>query len=80
MSNILILIDRNNADKNGIGDIVAALAEIDGQLIAIDEQKHVIEAAVPAHELATVKAMDGVSYVRCVFNYFCAGPAPTRAA
>jgi len=59
---------------------VAALGEIDGQLIGIDEQNHVIEAAVPAHELATVKAIDGVCYVRSVFNYFSAGPALTRAA
>jgi hypothetical protein len=80
MSNVLIVIDRNNADKNSIADIVAALGEIDGQLIGIDEQNHVIEAAVPAHELATVKAIDGVCYVRSVFSYFSAGPAPTRAA
>ena len=80
MSNIFILIDRNNADKNSIAEIAAALAEIGGEVISVDEQRHVIEAAVPAHELATVKAMDGVCYVRCVFNYFSAGPAPTRAA
>lgn len=76
MSNVLVLVDRNNADKNGIADIAAALTEIDGELISIDEQKHVIEAAIPAHELSTVRAMDGVSYVRCVFDYFSASRTP----
>jgi hypothetical protein len=36
-----------------------------------DEDKHVIEATVPAHELPVIQAMTGVSYVRSIFTYFC---------
>jgi len=78
MSNCLIVVDRNNADRNSLTDIAAALCDI-GAVVNVDEPEHVIEAAVPSHELPTVKAIDGVSYVRCVFNYFCGKP-PRHAA
>ena len=78
MSNIFIIVDRNNADRNSIRDIADAVTGM-GSVMGVDEQSHWIEAAVPAHEVPTVKAIDGVAYVRCVFNYFCGNP-PRRAA
>jgi hypothetical protein len=77
MSNCLIVINRSNDDSNGILDIAAAVAEM-GSVMAIDEQQYVIEAALPAHEVPTLQLIPGVSYVRCVFNYFC-GTSPVAA-
>jgi hypothetical protein len=71
MSNILIVVDRRNADPNSLNDIAAAVREAGATVVAVDEPRHVIEAAIPTRELPTVSAMDGVAYVRCVFNYFC---------
>lgn len=78
MSNILIIVDRNNADQNSLLDIAAAVTHI-GSVAALDEQSHWIEANVPSHDLPTVTAIDGVAYVRCVFNYF-RGIPPLQAA
>ena len=71
MSNILIVVNENNADRNGMADLAAAVAETGAQCINVDAACGVIEAAVPAHEVPTIVAMDGVSYVRSVFTYFC---------
>jgi hypothetical protein len=70
MSNCLIVINRNNDDANGLADIAAAVREM-GAVVTVDEQQHVIEAALPAHEVPTLQLIPGVSYVRCVFSYFC---------
>lgn len=78
MSECIIVVDRNNPDSNNIADIVAAVGDV-GQVLQANEHEYVIEAAVPAHEVPTVRAMAGVSYVRCVFNYFC-GEAPLKSA
>jgi len=78
MSNCLIVVDSNNADRNSLGDIAAAVADLGG-VVAADQQGHCIEAAIPSHELPVVKAMDGVSYIRCIFQYF-RGMPPRRAA
>ena len=78
MSNCLIVVDRNNVDRNSLTDIASAVGGI-GAVVNVDENQHVIEAALPSHEVPTVNAMDGVSYVRCVFSYFCGKP-PRRAA
>ena len=78
MSNCLVVVDRNNVDRNSLKDIAAALCDV-GDVLNVDEPEHVIEASVPSHEVATIRAMEGVSYVRCVFNYFCGTP-PLQAA
>ena len=77
MSNCLIVVNRNNDDSNGILDIAAAVKEM-GAVVTIDDQQHVIEAALPAHEVPTLQLIPGVSYVRCVFSYFC-GQTPVAA-
>lgn len=78
MSECIIVVDRNNPDSNNLADIVAAIGDV-GQVLQCNDHEYVIEAAVPAHEVPVVKAMAGVSYVRCVFNYFC-GQAPRKSA
>jgi hypothetical protein len=73
MSDCIIVVDRNNVDMNGLADIASAVADL-GAVVQVDEQRHVIEASVPANEIPTVKAMTGVSYVRNVFSYYCGEP------
>lgn len=70
MSNILIVVDRNNPDRNSITDLAAAVKEAGASIIDVDEHNLVIEADMPTHEVVVVAAMDGVSYVRSVFSYF----------
>jgi hypothetical protein len=79
MSNILIVVNENNADRNAMADLAAAVAETGAECVNVDTACGVIEAAVPAHEVPTIAAMDGVSYIRGVFTYFCDGK-PQRAA
>ncbi len=74
MSNLLIVVNPNNADRNGLNDLAAAITEANAQIISIDEQNHVIEAAAPTHEVPLIAAMDGVSYIRTVFTYFSGEP------
>lgn len=79
MSNIFIVVNAKNADRNTLHDLASAVLQT-GTVIGVDEQSHTIEANVPAHELPIIAAMEGVSYVRCVFNYFCSVNAPLQAA
>lgn len=78
MSECIIVVNRDNPDSNNVSDIAAAVGEL-GRVLKVDEDEFVIEAAVPAHELPIVSAMAGVSYVRCVFNYFCGEQTPQAA-
>jgi hypothetical protein len=79
ISNILIVVDRNNPDHNSIADLAAAVKEVGADVINVDEHNLVIEADMPTHEVVVVAAMDGVAYVRNVFSYFKDMP-PIEAA
>jgi hypothetical protein len=79
MSNLIVVVDRRNADRNSLLELAAAVAEAGATVISVDEQSHTIEAATPSHEVPTIRAMEGVSYVRSVFNYFVS-PAIRQAA
>jgi hypothetical protein len=70
ISNVLIVVDRNNPDHNSIADLAEAVKEAGANVIGIDDENHVIEADMPTHEVVTVAAMDGVCYVRNVLSYF----------
>jgi hypothetical protein len=78
MSNCLVVVNRQNHDANSLSEIASALSEF-GSVVAINDQEHVIEVSMPSHELATLSAIEGVSYVRCVFSYFCE-EEPAKAA
>ena len=69
MCNILIVVTRDNSDRNSLEEIAAAVGEAGAHIDAIDEPNHVIEATLPATEIATVAAMEGVKFVRCVMTY-----------
>jgi hypothetical protein len=69
MSNILIVVDKNNVDRNDLRDIVAAVRHTGANVINVDEDRFVIEATAPAGVVPTIGAMEGVSYVRNVFSY-----------
>ena len=78
MSNCLVVVNRLNCDANSVSEIASALSEF-ATVVAIDDKEHVIEVSMPAHEQATALAIEGVSYIRCVFSYFC-DPTPSQAA
>jgi hypothetical protein len=73
MSEIQIVVDRNNVDHNGLRDIAAAVAEAGAvSSVDVDEDHHVLTATLPAAEVHTVAAMEGVRYVRNVLTYYWA--------
>jgi hypothetical protein len=80
ISNVLIVVNRNNADRNGLLDIAAAVADTGTSVVHVDEENFVIEAAAPTGVVPTIQAMEGVSYVRCVFSYLCDDTEPLKAA
>jgi len=79
MSNIYIVINQNNSDRNNLCDLCDAVTEAGATVVAVDEQHHVIEATSPAHEVPTIAAMEGVSCVRSFFTYL-KGTSPRQAA
>jgi len=80
ISDVLIMVNRNNADRNGLLDIAAAVADTGTRVVHVDEENFVIEAAAPSGVVPTIQAMEGVSYVRCVFSYLCDDEEPLKAA
>jgi hypothetical protein len=80
ISDVLIVVNRDNADRNGLLDIAAAVADTGTSVVHVDEENFVIEAVAPSDVVAIIQAMEGVSYVRCVFSYLCEHPEPARAA
>jgi hypothetical protein len=72
MSNVLIMVNRDNPDRNELNDIAAAVADTGANVIAVDPELFAIEAAAPAEAVGVIGAMVGVAYVRCVFSYMCA--------
>jgi hypothetical protein len=80
MSDILIVVNQHNVDRNTLLDIAAAVADTGASVVSVDEEAFTIEAAAPADVVGVINAMEGVSYVRCVFSYHCDGPEPVRAA
>ncbi len=74
MSNLYIMINSKNSDHNSLRDLCAAITETGATVISVNESAHLIEAATPSEEVPTIAAMEGVSYVRSIFNYFVDGP------
>ena len=80
ISDILIVINQHNSDRNTLLDIAAAVADTGASVVCVDEEAFTIEATAPADVVGVINAMEGVSYVRCVFSYHCDGPEPVQAA
>lgn len=86
MCETCIVIEKRNADGNSLADLVAALKHVGANIEEIDEERHVIHALVAASDLATIRLMEGVAYVRVIYHYhadrrigFDAEPAATAA-
>ena len=80
MCNAYIVVNQKNADRNSVREIASALFEAGAIMLAVDKDSATIEATVPASELSTIQAMEGVAYVRSAFNYFANRPQTARAA
>jgi hypothetical protein len=80
ISNVLIVVNRNNADRNGLLDIAAAVSDTGTTVVNVDEDRFVIEAAAPSAVVPIIMAMEGVTYVRSVFSYLTDDPTPAKAA
>lgn len=78
MSNIFVVIDPRNADSNSLEELRSAICDLGATVVEVDAHRHVIEATLPASEVLTVVAMEGVSYVRNFFTYFV-GYQPVKA-
>jgi hypothetical protein len=76
MSNVLIVVDRNNPDHNSLADLAEAVKLAGAENVSLDQDSQLIECDMPTHEVVVVAAMDGISYVRSVFSYF-KGDSPT---
>ena len=74
MSNIYIMINQHNFDRNDLGELCAAVSDTGATIAAVDEHNLMIEAITPAEIVPIIAAMEGVSYVRCVFSYFANQP------
>ena len=69
MCETCIVIEPRNADGNSLADLVAALTLAGASIEKIDEERKVIYAVVSANDLATIRMMEGVAYVRVVCHY-----------
>ncbi len=69
MSNIYIMVNQDNTDKNSFYELRDAVAETGATILDVDEESFMIEANAPSHEVPVIAAMEGVSYIRCVFSY-----------
>ena len=70
MTEIQIVVDRNNVDRNGLRDIAAAVSDAGAIAVEVDEDHHVLCATLPASAVHVVTAMEGVRYVRSVLTYY----------
>lgn len=70
MSEVQIVVDRNNVDRNGLRDIAAAVVDAGAITVEVDEEHHVLTATLPAAAVHIVTAMEGVRYVRSVMTYY----------
>ncbi len=69
MCETCIVIDPNNADGNSLADLVAALRLAGASVEQVDEERQVVYALVSAVDLATIRMMEGVAYVRVSCHY-----------
>jgi hypothetical protein len=74
MCDMLIVIDPKHPDRNSLDELVSALQHMGVTIVEIDADRHVIEAVVPASQVAMLDHLGGVSYVRPVFSYHCPPP------
>ncbi len=74
----MIVINPRNVDCNSLAELTSAINDLGATSVEVDAHRHVIEATLPACEVPTVSAMEGVAYVRNFFTYFV-GNQPVKA-
>jgi hypothetical protein len=79
MTEVIVTVNRNNVDSNGLRDIASAVADAGGTNVEIDDDNHVIAATLPSNAVLTVCAMEGVTYCRQVFSYYAGRQDPAAA-
>ena len=80
-SSVIILVGKPSEDQNGLPDVLEAIRCTGAQISLVDEERSYIEATVLTRVVPIITAMDGVAYVRQVFNFHCAEPeAPAEEA
>jgi hypothetical protein len=75
ISEVLVVVDPRNPDRNRVCDIADALADAGAAVSEIDDAHCVVTATLPAAAVALVRAMEGVSYVRPFLTYYCSAAA-----
>jgi hypothetical protein len=68
-SDILIVADTNNVDKNKLEEIADAVRYGGGNIEGVDASQCVIEATVDTCDIPIIERIEGVSYVRPIFSY-----------
>ena len=79
MSNIYIMINSRNSDQNSLRDLCSAVSETGATVVSVDEHANLIEAAIASHDVPVIAAMEGVTYVRCIFSYHRNSPLAQAA-
>jgi hypothetical protein len=70
ISEVLLVIDPRNADKNTATDIAAALSSAGAHDVEVGDGGSTVSVTMPTSELSLLQHIDGVSYVRPVHHYF----------
>lgn len=73
-SSVIILVGKANDVQNGLPDVLSAVRDTGAQISLVDEERNFIEATVLTRVVPIISAMEGVAYVRQVFNFHCAEP------
>jgi hypothetical protein len=70
MSEILIVVNSKNADKNALHEIAGAVGYLGGSDVAIDDANTTLTATVPCSQVSTVHHIEGVTYIRPTMTWF----------
>jgi hypothetical protein len=80
-SSVIILVGKPSEDQNGLPDVLEGIRCTGAQISLVDEERSYIEATrsyieatVLTRVVPIISAMEGVAYVRQVFNFHCAEP------
>ena len=69
MCEACIVVEPRNPDGNSLTDLVNAVRDAGASIEQVDEERQVINAIVSANDLATIRMMEGIAYVRVICLY-----------
>ncbi len=70
MSDILIVVNSKNVDKNGLKEIAGAVGYLGASEVAVDEGSSTLTATIATSHVPTVKHIEGVTYIRPTLSWF----------